>query len=196
MRYQKLDLNLLAALDLLLTHRSVSVAATEMRMTQSAMSNALSRLRDYFGDDLLVKVGRRLEPTPRAEALREPVREVLTRVDWTIAAQPTFNPAQSDRVFNLLVSDYTLATLIPEILKLCRDAHSRVRFNFRQQVVGPERLLDRGDLDLLIIPETFASKNHPFEPLLEESFCAIAWSDGRHAARGCRVEPSTRPAMS
>ncbi len=66
MRYQKLDLNLLVALDLLLQKRSVSAAAAEMRITQSAMSNALSRLRDYFGDELLVKVGRRLEPTARA----------------------------------------------------------------------------------------------------------------------------------
>ena len=196
MRYQKLDLNLLAALDLLLTDRSVSVAATEMRMTQSAMSNALSRLRDYFGDDLLVKVGRRLEPTPRAEALREPVREVLRRVDWTIAAQPTFNPARSDRVFNLLVSDYTLATLVPEILKLCRDAHSRVRFNFRQQVVGPERLLDRGDLDLLIIPRPSHRRTIPLSRSWKRASARLLGVTVGTWARGCRVEPSSRPAMS
>src|SRR5881398_3581498 len=118
MRFNRLDLNLLVALDHLLHLRSVSGAAARMNMTQSAMSNALSRLRDYFGDELLVKVGRRLEPTVRAQALAAPVREVLTRVDWTIAAERDFNPAQSDRAFNLLVSDYTLATLAPEILKL------------------------------------------------------------------------------
>ncbi len=183
MRYQNLDLNLLVALDLLLNKRSVSAAAADMRITQSAMSNALARLRDYFGDELLVKVGRRLEPTPRALALASPVREVLTRVDWAIAAEREFAPGQSDRQFNLLVSDYTLATLAPEILKLSAAVAPRVRFNFLQQVVTRERLLDQGDVDLLIIPSEFCLQRHPSEPLLAESFCAIACAGGPHARR-------------
>ncbi len=181
MRYQNLDLNLLVALDLLLQKRSVSAAAADMRITQSAMSNALARLRDYFGDELLVKVGRRLEPTARAQALATPVREVLTRVDWTIAAEREFDPGQSDRAFNLLVSDYTLATLAPEILRLGRSVARGVRFNFLQQVATRERLLDQGDVDLLIIPDDFRLQRHPSEPLLEESFCALCWSQGPHA---------------
>ena len=181
MRYQNLDLNLLVALDLLLQKRSVSAAAADMRITQSAMSNALARLRDYFGDELLVKVGRRLEPTARALALAAPVREVLTRVDWTIAAERDFDPGQSDRAFNLLVSDYTLATLAPEILKLAAAVAPRVRFNFLQQASTRERLLDQGDVDLLIIPHDFCSDRHPREPLLEESFCVICCAAGSYA---------------
>ena len=114
MRFNKLDLNLLVALDHLLNLRSVSGAAARMNMTQSAMSNALLRLREYFGDDLLVKIGRRMELTPRGEALKDAVRDVLVRVEWTIATTADFDPAQSDRQFNVLVSDYTLATLVPE----------------------------------------------------------------------------------
>ena len=56
-----------------------------MNVTQSAMSNALLRLRDYFGEDLLVKIGRGMELTPRAESLKEVVRDVLVRVKWTLA---------------------------------------------------------------------------------------------------------------
>jgi DNA-binding transcriptional LysR family regulator len=59
-RFKNLDLNLLVALDLLLAERNVSRAAERMHITQSAMSNALARLRDYFADDLLVQVGRRM----------------------------------------------------------------------------------------------------------------------------------------
>ena len=114
MRFNKLDLNLLVALDHLLNLRSVSGAAARMNMTQSAMSNALLRLREYFGDDLLVKIGRRMELTPRGEALKDAVRDVLVRVEWTIATTADFDPARSDRQFNVLVSDYTLATLVPE----------------------------------------------------------------------------------
>ena len=67
MRFNKLDLNLLVALDHLLNLRNVSEAAARMNMTQSAMSNALLRLREYFDDNLLVKIGRQMELTPRAE---------------------------------------------------------------------------------------------------------------------------------
>ena len=181
MRFNKLDLNLLVALDHLLNLRSVSGAAARMNMTQSAMSNALLRLREYFGDDLLVKIGRRMELTPRGEALKDAVRDVLVRVEWTIATTADFDPARSDRQFNVLVSDYTLATLVPKVLALCRMAGSTVRFNFLHQVDGPERLLERGDVDLLIIPKEFCSRQHPFEIILEEEFCAIVWSEGRLA---------------
>jgi LysR family transcriptional regulator, nod-box dependent transcriptional activator len=179
MRFNKLDLNLLVALDHLLNLRSVSGAAERMNMTQSAMSNALLRLRDYFGDDLLVKIGRRMELTPRATALQDPVRDLLVRVEWTIATTAEFDPATSDRQFNVLVSDYTLATLVPKVLAICRDTRATVRFNFLHQVDGPERLLERGDVDLLVIPKEFCSRQHPFEVVLEEEFCAIAWSEGK-----------------
>jgi DNA-binding transcriptional LysR family regulator len=178
MRFNSLDLNLLVALDHLLHLGSVSLAAERMNMTQSAMSNALQRLRAHFDDELLVKVGRRLQPTPRAEGLKDAVRDVLVRIDWTIAKTPEFDPATSDRQFNLLVSDYTLATLAPAILARCRDAAPRVRFNFLVQIGPPDVMLDRGDVDLLVIPSEYASRRHPSEIIYEEEFVVIAWSDG------------------
>lgn len=181
MRFNKLDLNLLVALDHLLHLRSVSGAAARMNMTQSAMSNALLRLREYFDDDLLVKIGRRLELTPRGESLKDAVRDVLVRVEWTIATTSEFDPGRSDRQFTILVSDYTLATLIPRLLAACQKVSQTVRFNFLHQVDAPERLLERGDVDLLIIPREFCSRRHPLEVVLEEEFCAIVWSRGRLA---------------
>lgn len=181
MEFNKLDLNLLVALDHLLHLRSVSGAAERMNMTQSAMSNALFRLREYFGDELLVKIGRRMELTPRAESLKDAVRDVLVQVEWTIAATSQFDPARSERQFNILVSDYSLATLIPCVLACCARVSETVRFNFLHQVESPERLLDRGDVDLLIIPSDFCSKRHPSEVILEEEFCAIVWSEGKLA---------------
>ena len=67
MRFNKLDLNLLVALDALLKERSISRAAERLHLSQSATSNALARLREYFDDQLLVQVGRKMEPTPRAD---------------------------------------------------------------------------------------------------------------------------------
>ncbi|MDE3175232.1 MAG: LysR family transcriptional regulator [Pseudomonadota bacterium] len=181
MRFNNLDLNLLVALDHLLHLRNVSAAAERMNMTQSAMSNALHRLRRYFDDELLVKVGRGLQLTPRAEALKDAVRDVLMRIDWSIAKAPQFDPAQSTRQFNLLVSDYTLATLAPAILAQCARTGSPARFHFMQQIDAPENMLDRGDVDLLIIPTDYCTRRHPSEIILEEDFVAVVWEQGKLA---------------
>jgi DNA-binding transcriptional LysR family regulator len=176
MRFKKLDLNLLVALDHLLHLRSVTAAASRLNITQSAMSNALSRLRAYFDDELLVKVGRGLELTPRAEALKGAVRDVLVRVDWTIATASEFDPASADRQFNILASDYTLATLAPEAMRRARELSHTISFNFLHQYDTPEHLLNRGDVDLVIIPSDFCARAHPHEVLYEEEFRAIVWA--------------------
>jgi DNA-binding transcriptional LysR family regulator len=177
----RLDLNLLVALDHLLNLKSVSGAAEKMHVTQSTMSSALQRLRDYFGDDLLVKIGRRMELTPRAEALKDSVRDLLVRIEWTIESTSEFDPGQSTRCFNILVSDYTLAVVAPAILARCARLAPEVRFQFHHQVHSPERLLERGDVDLLIIPHEFTSRQNPSEVILEEEFSAIVWSEGKYA---------------
>ena len=85
MRYHKLDLNLLTALKALLAEKNVTRAGEVVHVTQSAMSGILARLRDYFGDPLIVQVGRKMELTSLAESLVEPVNDVLLRIDATIA---------------------------------------------------------------------------------------------------------------
>ena len=92
MRYHKLDLNLLTALKALLAEKNVTRAGESVHVTQSAMSGILARLRDYFGDPLIVQIGRKMELTPLAESLVEPVNDVLLRIDATIATRPEFNP--------------------------------------------------------------------------------------------------------
>lgn len=175
MRFNKLDLNLLVALDALLSEQNISRAAEKIHLSQSAMSNALARLREYFNDELLVQVGRKMEPTPRAEALRNNVRDILVRVDATVAAQPEFVPAQADRLFRLFVSDYTMTTLMPHLFALAYAQAPGIRFELRPQVAYPHRLLERGEADLLIIPKEYCSTEHPAEVLLEETFCCVVW---------------------
>lgn len=178
MRFNKLDLNLLVALDALLSERSISRAAERMNLSQSAMSNALARLREYFGDELLVQVGRKMDPTPRAEGLADAVRDVLVRVEATISTQPAFVPAESTRVFRLLVSDYTLSTLMPHLLARVYKEAPDIRIDLRPQVAHPQRALERADADMLIIPKEYCSPAHPAEVLLEEDFCCVLWKDG------------------
>jgi DNA-binding transcriptional LysR family regulator len=183
MRFNRLDLNLLVALDALLTECSITKAAERLNLSPSATSNALARLREYFDDELLVQVGRRMEPTPRAQGLQEAVRDVLVRVDSTIAIQPEFDPASSDRVFRIFVSDYTQMVFAPHVLALAAEARCSARFEFLPQVSQPQRSLERAEADLLIIPRNFLSPDHPDELLYREAFVCVVW-DQSALARG------------
>jgi LysR family nod box-dependent transcriptional activator len=187
MRFNKLDLNLLVALDTLLTEQSISRAAEKIHLSQSAMSNALARLREYFDDELLVQVGRRMEPTSRAESLKDPVRDILVRIEASVATQPQFEPAHSTRLFRLLISDYTLMVLIPHLQRLAYRQAPGVRFDLRPQVNQPQRALERGEADLLIIPKVFCSTSHPSELLFEEVFHCVVWNES-HLAIGEMTE--------
>ncbi|UUX95122.1 LysR family transcriptional regulator [Aquabacterium sp. J223] len=181
MRFNKLDLNLLVALDALIEELSISRAAVRLHMSQSAMSNALARLREYFDDPLLVQVGRRMELTPRAEVLREAVRDVLMRVDTSITAQPAFDAARSEREFRISASDYTLLTLMPRVIALAHRQAPRVRFSLVPQVTHATRALELGEVDLLVIPQMHHTPEHPHEVLLQEPFTCVVWQGSRLA---------------
>ena len=181
MRFKKLDLNLLVALDHMLALQSVSAAADKMFMSQSAMSNALTRLRTYFDDPLLVQVGKRMELTPRAEAMKPAIRDILVRVEATIDTQPEFDPTVSTRTFNILVSDYTLRVLMPQVVAEMDKQGARVRLNLLAQSDMPFLMLERGDADLLITPDVFISANHPSVLLYEDAYVVLACGKGPYA---------------
>ncbi len=181
MRFKKLDLNLLVALDHMLTLQSVSGAADKMFMSQSAMSNALTRLRDYFDDPLLVQVGKRMVLTPQAEAMKDAIRDILVRVEATIDTQPEFDPTVSNRKFNVLVSDYTLRVLMPLVVAEMQRQGARCNLNMVAQKESPYLMLERGDADLLITPDLFTSGDHPSSLLFEDEYVVVAWSEGPHA---------------
>ena len=93
MRFNRLDLNLLVALDVLLAEKSITRAARRLNLSQSATSGVLARLREYFKDELLVQVGRTLILTPLAISLADPVRKVLLQIQATIEIKPQFEPS-------------------------------------------------------------------------------------------------------
>jgi DNA-binding transcriptional LysR family regulator len=182
-RFHKFDLNLLVALDVLLKEQSVTRTAEALHLSPSAVSNSLGRLREYFDDELLVQIGRKMELTPRAEGLRESVRDLLLRFDSTIAAPAAFEPHSSDRLFRIFSSDYTQMVLGPALMALAAQQKATIRIEFVPQVAHPHRDLERGEADLLIIPTGFMSPDHPREVLYKEGFVCMVWRDGE-LARG------------
>lgn len=117
MRYRRIDLNLVAALDVLLTERNISRAAEVLNLSQSTVSGILARLREYFGDPLLVPVGRTLQRTPLAESLCGPARRAMTQIDALIDTQPSFDPATASLTVRIAASDYVVATFLSDALQ-------------------------------------------------------------------------------
>src|SRR6516162_6892023 len=130
MNLASLDLNLLVALDALLLEASVSRAATRIGLSQPAASHALQRLRDVLGDPLLVRVGAKMELTPRAQALRGPLAQVLDQVRGLLIPDQ-FDAARSERHFRLMMPDLAVELLVPPLM----EKISRLAPNVRLDVV-------------------------------------------------------------
>lgn len=176
MRFQKLDLNLLVALDALLQERSVSLAADRIHLSQSATSSALGRLRDYFEDELLVLKGRSMVLTPRGEELLAPVRAVLEQIRSTIAVSQPFDPAVSSRTIGLMASDYTVEVLLQRALLELAEEAPGLCFEISPMGDNIVEELERGRADVLITIDTAISTEHPSEELWVDDFVVVGWS--------------------
>jgi DNA-binding transcriptional LysR family regulator len=174
-----LDLNLLVALDALFAEKSVSRAGERLHLSQSATSGALARLREVFRDQLLVPVGRRMVLTPVAEALVEPVRDFLLQAEAILHNNPVFDPGSSTRKFRLLMSDYVEAVLMAEALPRIWQCAPGIRFEFISNVEGGFDALDRGEIDLSILPTLRLSSEHPSESLFEDEFICVVWAGNK-----------------
>ncbi len=208
MHFEQLDLNLLVALDALLTERSITAAGVRVHLTQSAMSGALSRLREFFNDDLLTQVGRKMVPTPLGESLAEPVRQILLQVRATINTKPGFDPATSTRHFSVMMSDYVDTVLMSDLLRRAEAVAPHVRFNLvSNDVAPPTEFIERADVDLLIMPREYLSDKHPARGSLHRRVClrrvereparggfADAGAVPQPRTRGAAVRPRPHPA--
>ncbi|EQB12842.1 LysR family transcriptional regulator [Sphingobium lactosutens] len=177
MRFGRLDLNLLVALDALLTERSVSLAADKLCLSQSATSSALGRLREYFGDELLVVKGRHMILTARAEELIEPVRAVLEQVRTTITVQPPFDPATAERQIGIMASDYSTQVLLADAIAAMEKDAPGIRFEIQPMNDNPVDTLERGYVDLLLTIDYAISTDHPSQLLFEDDYVVLGWSE-------------------
>ncbi len=171
------DLNLLKALDALLQERSVTRAAQRLSLTQPTISAALARLRVLFDDELLVKTGRAMRPTPFAETLAVRVRELLGELEDILASHTNFDPARGEQTFRVLATDYSALILVHPLMEaLATEAPSiRIHLESRDIAEHSDRL-QRSEIDLAIVPERFSrTTTLPSEPLFSDRFVAVAW---------------------
>ena len=146
---RRMDLNLLLVLHVLLDERNVTRTAERLYLGQPAISGALARLRAAFSDPLFVRTPKGMQPTPRAEALGRQIEPFLRLLHAELRGAPSFDPAASERVFHLGMSDALEAALMPALLRHVRDHAPGVRIVAHQ--ADSDRvpaLLDSGEIEL------------------------------------------------
>lgn len=175
MNLRRIDLNLLVVFEALVSEANVSRAARRLHLSQSALSHALSRLREAFGDPILERQGRVMMPTPRALAALPEVRSLLSQVGRLFAHGGRFNPATAERTFHVGASDYAAATVLPRLLPhIHAQAPSlRLRVHHAGRVNAPA-LLRSGELDLALGVFNHLTDDLVTQPVYAEPYlCAV-----------------------
>ncbi|HZU65115.1 MAG TPA: LysR family transcriptional regulator [Novosphingobium sp.] len=188
MRFRNLDLNLLVVFSGLMETRSVTRTAERLGLTQPAASAALKRLRAYFGDELLVPVGKRMHPTPFAEALFPQIRAGLHTMEQALATPGGFDPATSSRHFRINASDYVMVAVLVELAERIAQAAPGIRLEVLLPTEHNVEELNAGRIDLLIAPEQLLAPWHPSEFLYEEEQVVVGWSGNPLLAGGLTPE--------
>lgn len=192
------DLNLLITLDALLQEGSVAGAARRLRLSPSAMSRALARLRDATGDPLLVRAGRGLVPTPRALELRDPVHRLVRDAETALRPAGTLDPRRLERTFTLRVRDGFVENLGPTLLARIAAEAPGVRLRFVPKTDKDSAPLRTGAIDLdtgvvggstgpeviaqALFRDRFIGVVRPAHPLAEGGVTAERYAAGRHVA--------------
>jgi len=184
MNLRQFDLNLLVALDVLLEERNVTRAAERLCLSQPAMSGMLSRLRQAFGDELLVRVGRNLEPTELAASIAGQVHECVVALEDLLEESRPFDPASDSRAFRIGASDYTALFLFGPIINRLIEVAPNMSANFlRLDLTASERLV-AGEIDFAIFPAEI-DPGLPSTPLFEDTWVCAAWAG--HPSLGERL---------
>jgi DNA-binding transcriptional LysR family regulator len=148
--FRTLDLNLLRVFDEVMAERSLTRAARNLALTQPAVSNALRRLRDTLGDELVRRSGQGMEPTPRALLLWPAVRDALRQLQQSLAPS-RFDPAQADTTFVLAMADATAAELVPRLVDIIEAEAPGVSLRVVPLATrDPRKLLDDEAIDLAV----------------------------------------------
>ncbi len=182
MNLDRIDLNLLVYLDVLLRERNVTKAANHLGLSQPALSNGLRRLRELFDDPLLIRTSQGMVPTERAEQLRPIIRDVLTKVDKAIQPQAAFDTSTEEHFFRIMASDYAESTLFPQVLHRLRQEAPGIILDIMTPSDVSFLDVERGKVDMVInrfegMPQSFHQINvweDDFECLLSVNHPILA----------------------
>lgn len=177
MNLHQIDLNLLILFDALYRYRSVSTAANEIFISQSAFSHGLSRLRTRLSDDLFVRINNVMEPTPFAHKLAIDIAPALVQIDKGLNNNLVFDPATSDIELTFAATDYTQFSLLPKLIGYISKAAPNIKITvLPSEDKIPTAKLINGELDFLLgfSHEIEKSSTIKYQTWLQDDYCTIA----------------------
>jgi DNA-binding transcriptional LysR family regulator len=175
---RKLDGGLLLVFRELLRTRRAGVVAERLGLSPSAISHALNRLRDVFGDPLFVRRPHGLEPTRRAEELGPQVEALLELAQRTLSRDAGFDPAASAREFRFAAPEFVAALIGAELINRLKAVAPGVRFGISHlDEEGAFRALRTGEIDFAVGRFGAARPGFSVEPLFEDGYCVAARAD-------------------
>ena len=149
-KLRNLDLKLLQLFDHVYRQRNLSKTAELMGLTQPAVSLALGRLRQHFGDPLFVRVGGTMEPTPVAEHLQPLAAHAIALLEALLAFQPSFDPERDARSFRIAMTDVGQIVILPRLLNTLARTAPHIRVDVSQVTAETADHLQRGLLDIAL----------------------------------------------
>ncbi len=179
----QLDLNLLTALDALLTEGSVMGAADRLHLSSPAVSRTLGRIRKLTGDDILVRTGRTMTPTPYALAIQEQVSELVRQANAVLAPSRELHPATLERTFTLQCHDALATALAPTLLGSIAEQAGGVRLRFLAEAAMDTDDLKHGRVDLEISAATPDLPEFRTETVGYDRFVVVLRADHPYAGR-------------
>ena len=150
MSFLTLDLNLLRVFDAVMTEQNLTRAASRLAMTQPAVSNAVKRLRDALGDELLIRTAHGVKPTARADSLWPAVRRALTELEEAVAPR-NFELASAHATFRMAMADATAGLLLPSLVRVIENQAPGIDIRMVPLTTRePRPMLLRADIDLAV----------------------------------------------
>ena len=174
MKISSFDLNLFVILNAIYTEGSLTKAANVVGITQPAVSNALSRLRDKFNDDLFVRTGSGMVPTQKTENMISDIQNALTLIQQSVNEPDTFNPATSKRNFKLSLGDISESRVLPFIMKeIYENAPNISLGSYAYKRTDQVHALATNNLDFVVDPIIPNANEINSSKVFEDDFVAI-----------------------
>ncbi|MGE7992193.1 LysR family transcriptional regulator [Pseudomonas sp. NPDC089554] len=171
---RNIDLNLLVVLDALLTEKHVTRTGARLHLSQPAISHSLSKLRVLLDDPILIREGNEVTLSALAQSIQGPLREILSQVETLFGKSIDFDPASSQRSFQLAMSDYGAAIILPRLLmRLRREAPNTTVVVTQGSRHGMLEQVAQGKIDLALGVFPSLTPDVSMEVLFEESFSCL-----------------------
>lgn len=186
---RRLDLNLLATLEVLIEEKNVTKAAQRLNLSQPAVSAQLSRLRDLFDDQLLIPARHGMTPTAKALELIPALRHALDQVRYTLATHQEFNPSQTNLTVSLACTDYLQAIISTSMINKLRLQAPHIKIALR--TLEPSRLeaqMLAGEVDLALMTPEQAPPSLRTRHLFDETYVLIGRENHPHLTENMSLD--------